>query len=191
MSHLRSVSLRSRRSERRRRISVQRACGSRARSRSSMSPTVTFLVGENGSGKSTLLEGIALAARLPTVGSASANRTRRSRRSVHLARALRPDLESPRASAASFSAPRISSGSRRRCRRCAPSCSARWHASNDGIRGPLAYAKGLAKGPHRVVAPEHGAAIRRRSRRELARAELSQAVSLAVRAGRALSARRA
>src|SRR5215475_2076886 len=34
-----------------------------------LSSTVTFLVGENGSGKSTLLEGIALAARLPTVGS--------------------------------------------------------------------------------------------------------------------------
>jgi predicted ATPase len=30
---------------------------------------VTFFVGENGSGKSTLLEGIALAARLPTIGS--------------------------------------------------------------------------------------------------------------------------
>lgn len=32
--------------------------------------SVTFFVGENGSGKSTLLEGIAAAARLPTVGSA-------------------------------------------------------------------------------------------------------------------------
>src|SRR5437868_2476569 len=32
---------------------------------------VTFLVGENGSGKSTLLEALAVAARLPTVGSAS------------------------------------------------------------------------------------------------------------------------
>ena len=31
---------------------------------------VTFLVGENGSGKSTLLEGLALACRLPAVGSA-------------------------------------------------------------------------------------------------------------------------
>lgn len=35
---------------------------------------VTFFVGENGSGKSTLLEGIALAARLPTVGSAESGR---------------------------------------------------------------------------------------------------------------------
>jgi len=34
---------------------------------------VTFFVGENGSGKSTLLEGLALAARLPTVGSAAAS----------------------------------------------------------------------------------------------------------------------
>jgi len=35
---------------------------------------VTFLVGENGSGKSTLLEGIAAAAKLPTVGSESLER---------------------------------------------------------------------------------------------------------------------
>lgn len=34
---------------------------------------VTFFVGENGSGKSTLLEGLALAARLPTVGSTAAD----------------------------------------------------------------------------------------------------------------------
>ena len=34
---------------------------------------VTFFVGENGSGKSTLLEGLALAARLPTVGSTAAS----------------------------------------------------------------------------------------------------------------------
>lgn len=34
---------------------------------------VTFFVGENGSGKSTLLEAVALAARLPTVGSAAAS----------------------------------------------------------------------------------------------------------------------
>lgn len=35
---------------------------------------VTFFVGENGSGKSTLLEGIAAAARLPTIGSADVPR---------------------------------------------------------------------------------------------------------------------
>ena len=35
---------------------------------------VTFFVGQNGSGKSTLLEGIAAAARLPTVGSADLQR---------------------------------------------------------------------------------------------------------------------
>jgi len=34
---------------------------------------VTFFVGENGSGKSTILEGIAAAAKLPTVGSSSVN----------------------------------------------------------------------------------------------------------------------
>jgi len=36
-----------------------------------LSERVTFFVGENGSGKSTLLEGIAAAARLPTVGSSA------------------------------------------------------------------------------------------------------------------------
>jgi predicted ATPase len=35
---------------------------------------VTFLVGENGSGKSTLLEGLAVATKLPTVGSAPVER---------------------------------------------------------------------------------------------------------------------
>jgi predicted ATPase len=39
----------------------------------SFDTAVTFFVGENGSGKSTLLEGLALAARLPIVGSAPAN----------------------------------------------------------------------------------------------------------------------
>ena len=67
MSHLRSVSL-------------KQAGGSRfpfsvpaiaSLSTLSFDQPVTFLVGENGSGKSTLLEGIALAAGLPTVGSAA------------------------------------------------------------------------------------------------------------------------
>ncbi len=50
---------------------------------------VTFFVGENGSGKSTLLEGIAVAARLPTVGAAdmAADETLAAQRS--LGRALR------------------------------------------------------------------------------------------------------
>lgn len=45
----------------------------RALSELSFDTAVTFFVGENGSGKSTLLEAIALAARLPTVGSAQAS----------------------------------------------------------------------------------------------------------------------
>ena len=39
-----------------------------------LSARLTFFVGENGSGKSTLLEGIAAAARLPTVGSSDLDR---------------------------------------------------------------------------------------------------------------------
>jgi len=46
----------------------------RALGRLELGQPVTFLVGENGSGKSTLLEGIAAAAKLPTVGSQSIDR---------------------------------------------------------------------------------------------------------------------
>ena len=46
----------------------------RALGRLDFGQPVTFLVGENGSGKSTLLEGIAAAAKLPTVGSQSIDR---------------------------------------------------------------------------------------------------------------------
>ena len=50
---------------------------------------VTFFVGENGSGKSTLLEGIAAAARLPTVGSADIQRDETLDAQRRLGKALR------------------------------------------------------------------------------------------------------
>jgi predicted ATPase len=50
---------------------------------------VTFLVGENGSGKSTLLEALALAAKLPTVGSESSDRDKTLEAQRRLARALK------------------------------------------------------------------------------------------------------
>ena len=50
---------------------------------------VTFFVGENGSGKSTLLEGIAAAARLPTIGSADIQRDETLEAQRRLGRALR------------------------------------------------------------------------------------------------------
>ncbi|HEX8850954.1 MAG TPA: AAA family ATPase [Gemmatimonadaceae bacterium] len=49
---------------------------------------VTFFVGENGSGKSTLMEAIAIAARLPTVGSAQPEHDRTLDAQRQLARAL-------------------------------------------------------------------------------------------------------
>ena len=49
---------------------------------------VTFFVGENGSGKSTLLEGIATAARLPTVGSSESRADPTLAAQRQLARAL-------------------------------------------------------------------------------------------------------
>ncbi len=50
---------------------------------------VTFFVGENGSGKSTLLEGIAAAARLPTIGSADVPRDETLAAQRRLGKALR------------------------------------------------------------------------------------------------------
>lgn len=50
---------------------------------------VTLLVGENGSGKSTFLEGLAIATRLPTVGSVAANRDETLSAQRRLARGLR------------------------------------------------------------------------------------------------------
>lgn len=50
---------------------------------------VTFFVGENGCGKSTLLEGIAAAARLPTVGSADVQRDDTLNAQRRLGKALR------------------------------------------------------------------------------------------------------
>jgi predicted ATPase len=55
----------------------------------SFDATVTFLVGENGSGKSTLLEALALAAKLPTVGSESSDRDKTLAAQRRLAHALK------------------------------------------------------------------------------------------------------
>jgi predicted ATPase len=54
-----------------------------------LSARVTFFVGENGSGKSTLLEGIAAAARLPTIGSADLQRDETLAAQRRLGQALR------------------------------------------------------------------------------------------------------
>lgn len=54
-----------------------------------LSAQVTFFVGENGSGKSTLLEGIAAAAKLPTVGGSDIDRDATLEAQRRLAAALR------------------------------------------------------------------------------------------------------
>ncbi len=66
MAHLRSIELRKRAANDRFPFNVPVI---RELRRLDVDASVTFLVGENGSGKSTLLEGIAAAAKLPTVGS--------------------------------------------------------------------------------------------------------------------------
>src|SRR5881394_4337276 len=55
----------------------------------SLQTPVTFFVGENGSGKSTLLEGIAAAARVPTIGSADLPRDESLAAQRRLGKALR------------------------------------------------------------------------------------------------------
>jgi len=55
----------------------------------SLQTPVTFFVGENGSGKSTLLEGIAAAARVPTIGSADLQRDETLAAQRRLGKALR------------------------------------------------------------------------------------------------------
>jgi predicted ATPase len=66
MTHLRSIELRKPPTNDRFPFSVPII---RELQRLDMSAPVTFLVGENGSGKSTLMEGLAAAAKLPTIGS--------------------------------------------------------------------------------------------------------------------------
>ena len=55
----------------------------------SLDAPVTYFVGENGSGKSTLLEAIAIAARLPTVGSTQPDEDRTLQVQALLARSLK------------------------------------------------------------------------------------------------------
>lgn len=61
----------------------------RSLERLTLDAPVTLLVGENGSGKSTFLEGLAIATKLPTVGSVSADQDRTLAAQRRLARGLR------------------------------------------------------------------------------------------------------
>ena len=155
-----------------------------------LSPTVTFLVGENGSGKSTLLEGIAAAAE-PAGGRQRERGPRRdARRAAQARQRAEAGVEPPRA--ARLLSPRrgffrIHQGAVEDARRAARAAGAR---STSRWRIGRPTREGLAKGPLAVVARRHGAAVRRQPRRELARPELSQALSVAVRAGRVVSAGR-
>ena len=69
MPHLRSLALRTGSADRNVRFPFS-VPSIRSLSEITLDAPVTFFVGENGSGKSTLLEALALAARLPTAGSA-------------------------------------------------------------------------------------------------------------------------
>jgi len=85
MSHLRSIELREIPDEKAFPFTVPII---RALGKVTFDQPITFLVGENGSGKSTLLEGIAAAAKLPTVGSQSIDRDETLAAQRRLAKAL-------------------------------------------------------------------------------------------------------
>jgi predicted ATPase len=107
---------------------------------------VTFFVGENGSGKSTLLEGIALAAGLPTVGSADSGRdaTLANQRALAKALKLRWNTKTKRGF---FLRAEDFFGFTKRLAQERTELTTRLSELDEEYRDRSAYAKGLAAGP--------------------------------------------
>ena len=114
----------------------------------SLDTAVTFFVGENGSGKSTLLEGIALAAKLPTVGSAESSRDDTLAAQRALAKALKMTWtkKTPRGF---FLRAEDFFGFTKRLAQERQELQAYIHEVQHGesFQGRSSYAKGLASGP--------------------------------------------
>ncbi|MDQ6830130.1 MAG: AAA family ATPase [Gemmatimonadota bacterium] len=107
---------------------------------------VTFLVGENGSGKSTLLEGIAAAARLPTVGAESIE----DDATLAPARALAARLSlswSPRTHKGFFLRAEDFFGFAKTVAKLRAEMLNRVAEVNEEFKDASAYARGLAAGP--------------------------------------------
>jgi predicted ATPase len=114
-----------------------------------LSETVTFLVGENGSGKSTLLEGIALAARLPTVGSEESVRDATLTAQRDLAKALSLTWNR-RAKRGFFLRAEDFFGFTKALSKMRSDFVAEMGRIDEEYEGRSAWAKGLAKGPMRA-----------------------------------------
>jgi predicted ATPase len=113
----------------------------------SLDTPVTFFVGENGSGKSTLMEGIALAARLPTVGSAESTRDGTLASQRTLAKALKLTWNVKTASRGFFLRAEDFFGFTKRLAQERAELTARLAEVDVEYKDRSAYAKGLARGP--------------------------------------------
>jgi predicted ATPase len=107
---------------------------------------VTFFVGENGSGKSTLLEGLALAARLPTVGSAEASADATLEAQRRLAKAIKLTWRT-RTHRGFFLRAEDFFGFTKQLAQMRQELTGRLHEVDEKYAGRSDYAKGLAKGP--------------------------------------------
>ena len=107
---------------------------------------VTFFVGENGSGKSTLLESIALAARLPTVGSTAADSDATLAAQGQLARALKL-VWNRRTTKGFFLRAEDFFGFTKQLSTMRGEMLQRISELDDEYKDRSAYAKGLAQGP--------------------------------------------
>jgi predicted ATPase len=110
---------------------------------------VTFFVGENGSGKSTLLEGIAAAARLPTVGGHEVDRDATLAAQRRLAAALRLTWAN-RTHRGFFLRAEDFFGFQRRLAHERVKLEQRLSEIDEEYREASAYTKGLAAGPVRA-----------------------------------------
>jgi predicted ATPase len=117
-----------------------------------LSARVTFFVGENGSGKSTLLEGIAAAARLPTVGGSELDRDATLAAQRRLADALKLSW-AKRTHRGFFLRAEDFFGFQRRLSAERAEFERRLAELDDQYKDRSAYAKGLAAGP--VMASLH------------------------------------
>ena len=113
----------------------------------SLDTAVTFFVGENGSGKSTLLEGIALAAKLPTVGSSESSRDATLATQRALAKALKLTWNVKSATRGFFLRAEDFFGFTKRLAQERAELRTRLTELDEEYKDRSAYAKGLAAGP--------------------------------------------
>jgi len=113
-----------------------------------LTASVTLLVGENGTGKSTLLEALALAARLPAVGSARLEDDPTLEPQRRLAQACRLTWTG-RTHRGFFLRAEDFFGFQRQLARARAEHEAEIGRVDQELAGSSAYARTLAKGPHR------------------------------------------